>query len=67
MQRLSSWDVNLHVGLDIFDNIYSLALYLSIHNAISGMIMLDLLKYPMLSDVLNLLYVNGVSKLIRIY
>lgn len=37
-----------------------------IHNAISRIITADVLKNPMLSDVLNLLRINGISILIHI-
>jgi hypothetical protein len=58
--------VSLYLGRSIFDNIYNLAYRISIHNVISDIIMLDVLKNPMLSDVLNVLHVNGICILILI-
>ena len=52
--------VSLHLGRSIFDNIYSLTRFISDHNALSGMIMPDVLKSPTMSDVLNVLHINGI-------
>ena len=59
--------MGLHIGRSIFDNIYNLACHISYYNVISGMIMPDVIRNPMLSDVLNLLHINGISLLIRIH
>ena len=65
---------NVHVYLIVtaprthrFDNIYNLPLPISYHNVMSGMINLDGLKSPIMSDELNLLHINKISMLIRIY
>ena len=36
--------VSLHLGRSIFNNIYNLTRFISDHNALSGMIMPDVLK-----------------------
>ena len=53
--------VSLHLGRSIFDNIYNLTRFISDHNALSGMIMPDVLKSPTMSDVCDLLHINGIK------
>ena len=50
--------VNLHLAHSIFDHIYDRASLISYYNTISRIIMPDVLKNPMLYDVLNVLSIN---------
>ena len=56
---LSSYgDSSLYLGRDIFDYIYNLAHFISYHNTISDMVMPDVSKYPISSDVWKLAKLN---------
>ena len=60
--------VNMDKVQNAADRIVTMILIcrISYRNAFSDMVMLDVLKSPMLSYVLDLSYINGISLLIRI-
>jgi len=60
------WTIMLYRECLTLENVYTLTCCISYYNAISNIINPDRLKNLTLSDVLNLLHINGISMFIRI-
>ena len=54
------------LDVSLLDNIYTLASHISDHNAISGIIIPDVLKKCDVVRCVKLMHIDGISMLIRI-